>query len=80
LWQSSIRRALSTPRRNDRGSNRFHVPIDASVDQTEARNTAGWAGLTVPAEVLAHYPDLTAVDDPRPLFDTGEDDFRGDRD
>ncbi len=54
--------------------------LDASVDQTDARNTAGWAGLTVPAEVLAHYPDLTAVGDPRPLFDTGEDDFRGDRD
>jgi predicted DNA-binding transcriptional regulator YafY len=33
---SSIRRALSTPRRNDRGSIRFHVPIDASVDHTEA--------------------------------------------
>jgi len=38
LWQSSIRRALSTPRRNDWGSIRFHVPIDASVDVTDARN------------------------------------------
>ena len=38
LWQSSIRRALSTPHRNDRGSIRFHVPIDASVDVTEVRN------------------------------------------
>jgi len=37
LWQSSICRALSTPRRNDRGSIRFHVPIDASVDVTDAR-------------------------------------------
>jgi hypothetical protein len=37
LWQSSIRRALSTPRRNDWGSIRFHVPIDASVDVTDAR-------------------------------------------
>src|SRR5271157_3637078 len=27
-----------TPRRNDWGSIRFHVPIDASVDVTEARN------------------------------------------
>ena len=26
-------------------------------------------GLPVPAEVLAHYPDLTTVGDPRPLFD-----------
>jgi len=33
-----IRRALSTPRRNDRGSIRFHLPIDASVDVTEARS------------------------------------------
>ncbi len=38
LWQSSIRRALSTPRRNDRGSIRLHVPIDASVDVTDAHN------------------------------------------
>jgi len=38
LWQSSIRRALSTLRRNDWGSIRFHVPIDASVDVTDARN------------------------------------------
>src|SRR5271157_1929401 len=27
-----------TPRRNDWGSIRFHVPIDASVDVTDARN------------------------------------------
>jgi hypothetical protein len=38
LWQSSIRGALSAPRRNDRGSIRYRVPIDASVDVTEARN------------------------------------------
>ena len=38
LVQSSIRRPLSTPRRNDRGSIKFHVPIDASVDGTDAGN------------------------------------------
>jgi hypothetical protein len=27
------------------------------------------AGLLIPAEVLGHYPDLTAEGDPRPLFD-----------
>ncbi len=38
LWQSSIRSALSTPRRKDRGSIRYRVSIDASVDVTDARN------------------------------------------
>src|SRR5271157_2119731 len=38
LWQSSIRRALSTTRRNDWGTIRFHLPIDASVDVTDARS------------------------------------------
>ena len=37
LWHSLIRRALSSPRRNVRGSIRFHLPIDASVDVTDAR-------------------------------------------
>ncbi len=37
LWHSSIRHALSTLRRNARGSFRFHLPIDASVDVTDAR-------------------------------------------
>ena len=31
------------------------------------------AGLPVPAEVLACYPDLTAAGDPRPLFDPDPD-------
>jgi hypothetical protein len=39
LRQSSIRRVLSIPRRNARGSIRFHLPIDASVDVTDARNS-----------------------------------------
>lgn len=40
LWHSLIRRALSSPRRNDRGSIRFHLPIDASVDVTDARSAS----------------------------------------
>ena len=36
LWQFSIRRASSTPGRSHRGSIRFHVPIDASVDLIDA--------------------------------------------
>jgi len=38
LWHPSIRRALSTPRRNHRGSIRFYVLIDAAVDVTYALN------------------------------------------
>src|SRR5271157_1043856 len=48
LWQSSIRRALSTARRNHWGSIRLHVPIDASVDVTDAGSRGGTAGRAVP--------------------------------
>jgi hypothetical protein len=37
FWQFSIHRALSAARPNDRGSIRFRVPLDASVDVTDAR-------------------------------------------
>ena len=36
LWQFSLHRALSAARPNDRGSIRFRVPLDASVDVTDA--------------------------------------------
>jgi len=59
LWQSSIRRALSTPRRNDRGSIRFHVPIDASVDVTDARKNSAEQAMTAdPACVDRLVPRL----------------------
>ena len=40
LWEGSIHRALSSRRHNDRNGVDPTMPLDASVDQTDARNAA----------------------------------------